>query len=177
MAFLGIGLQEGFLGSEKLIHLQKKAVFHKDQSGFQQALPHQGEEFRRGKSQPLGWGGQVWLLQPQARGASGCPAAVPLVVSSDALTAAFFLLKDGCGGVGQSPCHLMSGSQRTGVCGRRRGSYPVPKRSDSSILLPPSAGGCRPWSWPGARQTPARAQCPACLFERCCSGSRRTWKL
>lgn len=103
MSFWGIGLQKGFLDSEKLIHSQKKAVLHKDQFGFQQALPHEGEELRQGKSQPLGWGAQVWLLQPQARGASGRPAAVSLAVSSDAPIAAFFLLKDGCGGVGQSP--------------------------------------------------------------------------
>lgn len=36
MAFWGAGLQEGFLGSEKLIYLQDKAVFHKDMLGFQQ---------------------------------------------------------------------------------------------------------------------------------------------
>jgi len=87
----------------ELIHLQKVVVFPKDQFVFQQALPHEGEEFRQRRSQPLGWGGQAWFLQPQTRGVSGCPAAVPLVVYSDALLAAFFILKDGCGWVGQGP--------------------------------------------------------------------------
>lgn len=82
----------------------------------------------------MGFGGQAWLLQPQARGASGCPAAVPLVVSFDALIAAFFILKGGCGRVGESPRQLTSGSQRTGVCGRQLSSPKVLQLPYSSAI-------------------------------------------
>lgn len=67
MAFWGYMLAEGFLGLRETHSFAKEGFFfHKDQFGFQQALPREGEEIRRGKSQPLGWGEfLVWsLLMP-----------------------------------------------------------------------------------------------------------------
>lgn len=75
----GIGLSKGFLGSENLIPLQD-GCFVGEISAF-----------------------GVGLLLLQVKGASGCPAAVVLVMPPHALIAVGFLLKDGCGGVGQGP--------------------------------------------------------------------------
>lgn len=87
-------LQEGFLGSQKVIHLQNKAVSQSLASS--KALPHEGEGSRRGKSQPLGGDGRF--------GGKGCvcSSAAPPGVPSDALIAAFFSFKGGCGGESQS---------------------------------------------------------------------------
>lgn len=81
MAFRDAVIQEGFLGS---FTCKIRLFFMKKSLASSKALPHEVEESRRGKSQPLGCEGRF--------GGKGCAcsSAVPPVVPSDVLIAAFF---------------------------------------------------------------------------------------
>lgn len=103
LSFWGTGLQKGFLGSEELIHLQRKAVFSQGLFWLPASPSLPGGRVQVGEISAFGVGRAGWAPPAPRQGVPlGCPALVPLVVSSDALIAAFFFLKDCCGRVGQS---------------------------------------------------------------------------